>query len=197
LFSQFKINCRVFFVNPGSLGGGSFMSWDDCRDLERRGHDVASHTLTHGKLPKPLKGQDPARYRAWVFQELGEAKRLLERELKHPVTALAYPYGAYNPAVGQAALAAGYTEHYTVSDGVNGSASLDPLRLRRILLMGHPSQANFEKRLRLQPVTLPFKPLQEGALLYEHGAPLALTPLPEGLKVTLEGKPVQSLPGDL
>ena len=187
----------VYFVNPGALGRGAFMSWDDCRSLERRGHEVASHTLTHGKLPKPLPGQDPAGYKAWVFKELVEAKRLLEKELKHPVTALAYPYGAYNPAVSRAALAAGYATHYTVSDGVNESASLDPLRLRRILLMGHPSQAAFEKRLRLEPVTLPFKAMQEGALFYEHAAAAALSPVPEGLKLSVDGKAVQSLPGGL
>lgn len=187
----------VFFVNPGSLGRGSFMDWQACRELEKRGHEVASHTLTHGKLPKPLAGQTPAKYRAWVDKELVEAKRRLDKELGHPVTALAYPYGAYNPAVGQAALRAGYTMHFTVSDGVNVAASLDPLRLRRILLMGHPSQKAFEKRLSLEPVTLPYDAVQEGSLYFEGSAPSALPPPPAGLKVSVEGKVLDALPGDL
>ena len=87
--------------------------------------------------------------------------------------------------------------HFTVSDGVNGTEALDPLRLRRILLMGHPSQASFEKRLSLQPVTLPFTAMQEGALFYENAAPLALTPVAEGLKLSVDNKPVASLPGGL
>lgn len=187
----------VFFVNPGSLGHGHFMSWNACRELERRGHEVASHTLTHGKLPKPLPGQSPGQYKTWVMKELSEAKRLLEKELKHPATALAYPYGAYNPAVSQAAWAAGYKLHFTVSDGTDDTAALDPLRLHRFIIMGHPAQAAFEKRLNILPVSGNFTAMQEGALFYEGQTPLELKRAPTGLRLSVEGKSVEALPGTL
>jgi peptidoglycan/xylan/chitin deacetylase (PgdA/CDA1 family) len=187
----------VYFVNPGSIGGRNFMDWDACRALEKRGHEVASHTLTHPFLTKPLAGQSPAQYKASVTKELAQARQILERELRHPVSALAYPYGAYNAAVGAVALRAGYRQIYSVSDGVNLSASLDARRLRRILLMGHPSQAAFERRMQVLPVLADFKPLQEGALLFQGSPPLSLEPHDPSLSLSVDGRPVKELPGSL
>jgi peptidoglycan/xylan/chitin deacetylase (PgdA/CDA1 family) len=187
----------VYFVNPGSIGGGNFMDWDACRELEKRGHEVASHTLTHPILTKPLAGQSPAQYKRMVTKELLNARQILEKEMGHPVCALAYPYGAYNPAIGSAAQRAGYRLIFSVSDGVNLSASLDPLRLRRILLMGHPSQAAFERRLQVMPVQAAFDRLQEGAVIFQGDPPLSLEPHDPGLALTVDGQPVTELPGGL
>jgi peptidoglycan/xylan/chitin deacetylase (PgdA/CDA1 family) len=187
----------VFFVNPGTLGKGHFMSWQACRDLEKQGHEVASHTWSHENLGKPNAKDTPASYRAWVDKELGQARRRLEKELGHPVSALAYPYGAYNPAVTVAAQRAGYQLHFTVSDGPQDAGHLDPLRLHRTLLMGHPSQANFEKRMTVAPVTAAFGAMQDGALFFQGGQALGLTPTAQDLKLSVEGKPVTELPGSL
>jgi peptidoglycan/xylan/chitin deacetylase (PgdA/CDA1 family) len=187
----------VFFVNPGTLGKGHFMSWQACRDLEKRGHEVASHTWSHENLAKPNPQDTPASYRAWVDKELGLARRRLEKELGHPVAALAYPYGAYDPAVSAAAKRAGYRLHFTVSDGPEDAAGLDPLRLRRILLMGHPSQANFEKRVQMQPVSASFTAMQDGAVFLRDGETLALTPSAGSLRLSVEGQAVSELPGQL
>jgi peptidoglycan/xylan/chitin deacetylase (PgdA/CDA1 family) len=185
----------VFFVNAGSLGHGSFMTWKACRDLEKRGHEVASHTLTHANLGKPEKGQTVAQYKVMVERELAESRRRLEKELGHPVTALAYPYGAYNPAVSRAAVKAGYTLHFTVSDGVNDTAALDPLRLRRILLMGHPSLPVFIRRMKAPPVAVAPLGLVDGDLLYQGGAEAVITA--PGARLSVDDKPFVKLPGKL
>jgi hypothetical protein len=190
----------VYFVITGTLGRGSYMDWDTCRELEKRGHEVASHTWDHPNLAKPVEGQSPAQYRSWLDRELTRSRLRLEKELGHPVTALAYPYGAYNPFVSRAALAAGYSLHFTVSDGVNLSDSLDPLRLRRILFMGHPSQQAFERRMTKLPVLAAFPAMQDGALFLQKAPALDLSAVPAGLTLSVDGQapgafPVGQKPG--
>ena len=35
----------VYFVITGALGKGSYMDWDACRELEKRGHEDAGREL--------------------------------------------------------------------------------------------------------------------------------------------------------
>ncbi len=179
----------VFFVVPSVLGRGAFLSYADLRRLEREGFQVASHTLTHPDLAKVPRGLDPTGYARWVRRELGEPKRMLEEALGHPVTALAWPYGAYNPAIAAEALRLGYRQLWSVSGGLNDDATLDRSRLRRIILIGHPSLGSFARRLEL----LPLKPfpggIHEGALYYRSSLPLRVD-LPPGARAVLGGRPV-------
>jgi peptidoglycan/xylan/chitin deacetylase (PgdA/CDA1 family) len=179
----------VYFVVPSVLGDGAFLSYQDLHGLEARGFEVASHTLTHPDLAKVPKGMDPAAYVRWVDHELVESKRLLERGLGHPVGALAWPYGAYNPSVAAAAKRAGYRQLWSVSGGVNSTRSMDRLRLRRILLMGHPPLATFQQRVSSKPLPFAVDGISEGALVYRSELPLRIG-VPRGLRAALGGIPL-------
>jgi peptidoglycan/xylan/chitin deacetylase (PgdA/CDA1 family) len=180
----------VYFVNPGSLGSKAFLSWGDLKGLEARGHVVASHTSDHPNLAKVLADQSPKDYAAWVWGQLAGCRRLLESRLGHPVTALAWPFGAYNPALVRAAQRAGYSQVYTVSGGLNLAGGLDGLRLRRILLMGHPSQAAFIRHLSTLPVEGAPQGLAEGDLLYQDSLPMGLDGGASGLRAVLGSDPL-------
>ncbi len=182
----------VFFVVPSVLGRGAFMSTSDLRDLERRGHEVASHTMSHPDLAKVPRGMAPAAYARWVRHELVDSRRLLETALGHPVRAFAWPYGAYNPALVRAARRAGYRQLWTVSGGVNLCPGLDGMRLRRFILMGHPPLDTFALRLNDRPVKARPGSLHEGDLVYVSQLPLRLK-LPSGTRAALGGVP---LPAD-
>ncbi len=98
------------------------MSWGDVRDLVARGHEVASHGLTH----QPLATCDERTQR----RELSESKRLLETELGGPVTGFSYPNGSFDDAVVGSAREAGYGYAVTAAGGLNGGAG-DSMRLGR------------------------------------------------------------------
>ncbi|HXB97684.1 MAG TPA: polysaccharide deacetylase family protein [bacterium] len=190
----------VYFVNPGSLGSKAFLSWGDLKALEARGHVVASHTSDHPNMAKVPSDQDPGQYAAWAWGQLAGSRRLIEQRLGHPVTALAWPFGAYNPALVRAARRAGYTQLYTVSGGLNLAAGLDGLRLRRILLMGHPSLEAFIRHLRTLPVESPPQGLAEGDLIYQPELPRGLSGGGEGLRAVLGNGGLERpwrLPADL
>jgi peptidoglycan/xylan/chitin deacetylase (PgdA/CDA1 family) len=108
LLEQFGFSATVFVVT-GSLG--AVCSWDadfrqplltadQVRDLHRRGFEIGSHTVSHGRLSR-LPGPQLA-------VELQDSRRHLEQVLDAPVDGLAYPYGDADQGVQRAAATAGY-----------------------------------------------------------------------------------------
>jgi peptidoglycan/xylan/chitin deacetylase (PgdA/CDA1 family) len=117
----------VLFVYPGAIGptpnGGGYISWLELLDLEASGNEVQSHTLTH---PRLTDVQQPS-----LDRELRESRAILETQLGHPARVVAYPFGAHDERVMQAAGSAGYDLAVRADD--EPSAMLDgPLRLPRI-----------------------------------------------------------------
>jgi peptidoglycan/xylan/chitin deacetylase (PgdA/CDA1 family) len=86
------------FVAPESLGNGSslYMSWDELRDLERRGGLVGNHSLRHDHLVRRRPGEAEAEWRRRVRDDILQAQSRLEVELEHPLEILAYPYGEFD-----------------------------------------------------------------------------------------------------
>ena len=77
------------------------LAWDALRDLAGRGWEIGSHTCSHPHLTR-LDDVELAR-------ELQASRAACERELGHPCTSLAYPYGDVDRRVVAAAASAGYT----------------------------------------------------------------------------------------
>jgi peptidoglycan/xylan/chitin deacetylase (PgdA/CDA1 family) len=78
-----------------------FMNWAQIQDLTKRGHRIASHTMTH----RVLKFLSEKRF------ELVESKKRLESQLQLPIDILVYPYGSMaeiDDATVSAAQEAGY-----------------------------------------------------------------------------------------
>ena len=110
------------------------MTWDQVRALERAGMSVESHTRHHHVLE--TLDDDGLR------DELAGARDDLERELGHPVHAIAYPVGrrVQSARILAAIAAAGYRLGFANSNGINvlwpaalrRAVAFDPLDLRRI-----------------------------------------------------------------
>jgi len=141
----------VFYLVTGLMGKTSrwllpelglelpLMSWDTARALAAEGFQCGAHTVTHPRLTE----LEPGRRRA----ELAEARRHLEDELGRPAVHLAYPYGAFDAAVRDAAAGAGYVTACSTRGGLSGRDD-DALALRRISIYGHDSLLDFASRIR-------------------------------------------------
>lgn len=79
------------------------MTWLQLAEAENTGIEIGGHTMTHPYLPGL---SSPA-----LHHEIQDAKSLMERHLKHPLTTFAYPNGMpydWTPEVADAVRAAGF-----------------------------------------------------------------------------------------
>jgi peptidoglycan/xylan/chitin deacetylase (PgdA/CDA1 family) len=165
----------VFFINPGSLASprraaqSAFVTAADLRDLELRGHSIGSHGMTHANLAKVPEGMAPQAYRAWLHKELAGSRKRLEEVLGRAVTDLAWPFGAYNQAVIEAARRAGYRQLYTVTDASTTVPGADRLRLPRFLLMRPFSLASFQRRIDAASAPTVLDGIEDGQVTYDEG----------------------------
>lgn len=125
----------VFYLIAKYLDSANMVNRDRALDLQAKGHEIASHTMTHRALPG-LNDDELA----W---ELVESKRLLEELTGRPVKHLAYPGTAHNQRVRDATKAAGY-ETATIMDPVWMDQDDDPFRWPRIMMT---DDTNLEKVL--------------------------------------------------
>ena len=63
------------------------MTWNDLRDLVRRGHTVGCHTMTHHALGGHQEEQT-------LYREIVEAKFVIERSIGTTVQAFCWPFGS-------------------------------------------------------------------------------------------------------
>ncbi len=83
------------------------MRWDELRALVERGHEVASHTVSHPHLTRLADVE--------LDDELRGSRQRLEDELARPCRWLAYPYGEHDARVRAAAVRAGYEASFAVA----------------------------------------------------------------------------------
>lgn len=113
----------ILFLMPPLIDRIGMLTWNQVRELDRAGLVIASHTLTHPWLP------DLSEEELWC--ELCASKQSLEAQVGHAVTAVAYPYGAFNERVTRMTRACGYTAAYSTAPG-RRIADDDPLAIKRV-----------------------------------------------------------------
>lgn len=102
------------------------------REMQRAGVEFQSHTCTHARLP----ALPPATAR----RELRRSREALEQALGAPVTAVAYPWGAYDADTLRAAEDAGYEAGLIVRRRTNFDET--PLLALRRIAVGHSTTAS-------------------------------------------------------
>lgn len=104
------------YVRGGPKAGGGSISWEQLAEMRDAGVSIQSHTVSHPDLRRKKRGESPANYEAWLWNELHGSKAMLEEKLGIKVTALALPYGLANDHVREVAAKAGYEMVFTVND---------------------------------------------------------------------------------
>jgi peptidoglycan/xylan/chitin deacetylase (PgdA/CDA1 family) len=99
----------TFFVVAGRLGAPGFLDEPDVRTLRDAGMRIGSHGMHH----RPWRGLDDRT----LYEEVVDAKSILERVVGSPVTQAGCPFGAYDRRVLRAAHHAGFRHVYTSDRG--------------------------------------------------------------------------------
>jgi peptidoglycan/xylan/chitin deacetylase (PgdA/CDA1 family) len=120
------------------------LSVADIQEMQKEGMDVQSHTANHLQLGLEQEKRPLEDFKQLVEDEFGEPVTYIESNFGHKPTALAYPYGVYDPLILKKAKDAGYVLAFTVNPGPN-DRTVPPLKLRRNLILYPISHASFEK----------------------------------------------------
>ncbi|MGB8956245.1 MAG: polysaccharide deacetylase family protein [Tumebacillaceae bacterium] len=137
MLRQQGMRATVFLI-ARKVGQKGYLNWDEVRDMAQHGFEFGGHTLTHLDVTKLTSAEQR--------EEIGLCKQEIEAQLGRPVIAFAYPYGQFNDAAEQVVKDSGY--RYAVS-GRSGHAALfeEPFHLKRVVLSGYVSMAEFKKDL--------------------------------------------------
>lgn len=114
---------RLGVASPVRAEAGTYATWDELKSVVVAGCAIGGHTLDHVVLTH----EDISA----AAVQISDSRTILERELKRPVQAFAYPNGEHNFAIRSLTRAAGYRLAVTVQHGVN-YAGTDPYELRRV-----------------------------------------------------------------
>jgi len=116
------------------------MSWEDARDLARRGFTIGAHGMTHSILTRETQEAACA--------EIEGSLAKVGSELGRPCTTFAFPNGNYTPELARHALRCGATTVMTTEPmWTNDQSSF--LRLPRIQLFGEFAGARIELKIAL------------------------------------------------
>jgi peptidoglycan/xylan/chitin deacetylase (PgdA/CDA1 family) len=103
------------------------LSYEQMRALQRYGHTIGSHTMTHPNMAYVKEDE--------ACHELAESKRRLERNLEAPVRHFSYPCPALSPHWNQRTIeqtrAAGYKTAVTTNNGLTRRGD-NPFCLQRL-----------------------------------------------------------------
>ncbi len=129
----------VVFMVTNDIGRPGYLTWDQLRDMEKRGIELGSHTANH----QPLTTLD-AQMRT---DELKLSKLLMEWNGLKTVFAFSYPNGAYDEELPKLLKENEYLAAVTGEAGLN-TMKTDPYLLHRINIP-HPRLGLWEFKARL------------------------------------------------
>jgi peptidoglycan/xylan/chitin deacetylase (PgdA/CDA1 family) len=116
------------------------MSWEEARDLHRRGFTIGAHGVTHAILTRETKNR--------AFAEIQQSMETVSHELGVQCETFAFPNGNYSKALAMHAVECGATSVMT-TDPAWASDTTPLWRLPRIQLFGSFSQSKIETKIAL------------------------------------------------
>lgn len=86
------------FVNTEAIDDGyrGYLTWEQIREIGRRGGTVGNHSVTHAHLIRRVGNESAAEWRQRISNEIETAGARLQREVgAFTIPVFAYPYGEY------------------------------------------------------------------------------------------------------
>lgn len=147
-----------------------YMSWDELRELEAGGAEIANHSRAHEHYVFRPPDESRAEWRTRVRRDIEAAQQRLEAELDDPLRALAYPYGEFDRHVIGIAEALDLPA-FGQQSGPAGTAS-DRYALPRFpMAASHAALEAFAEKLRTRPFHASVEAPRDAVLAADAPAP--------------------------
>ena len=129
----------VVYMVTNSIGRKGYLSWNQLRDMQKRGIEIGSHTANH----QPLTSLD----REKQAEEMKLSKLLMEWNGLKTIYSFSYPNGAYDEGMPELLQENEYLNAVTGDGGIN-TFKTNPYLLQRTNI-SHPRLGLLEFKLRL------------------------------------------------
>ena len=129
----------VVYMVTNSIGRKDYLSWNQLRDMQKRGIEIGSHTANH----QPLTRLD----REKQAEEMKLSKLLMEWNGLKTIYSFSYPNGAYDEGMPELLQENEYLNAVTGDGGIN-TFKTNPYLLQRTNI-SHPRLGLMEFKLRL------------------------------------------------
>jgi peptidoglycan/xylan/chitin deacetylase (PgdA/CDA1 family) len=159
LLKKYGFKAVLFPPTDFISSGPGALSWSDLQDFSREGFEIGSHTKSHLNLI----GNTIQNYQRKLEQELAEPIEIIERKLKIPVIALAFPYGNYDNQIKKLAKTTGYKMLFTCNEYPN-TEQTDPYCLGRFSIYGSDTLQNFIAEVNALPLNSSRQQPADGSL---------------------------------
>jgi peptidoglycan/xylan/chitin deacetylase (PgdA/CDA1 family) len=93
----------TFYIVVDWIGKQGYLTWNQVKELEKRGHMIGSHSMTH---PQDLKMV----FDEQLHYEIYNSKDMIETVLGHRIDSFSYPRGRMDDRVRRFVIEAGYKE---------------------------------------------------------------------------------------
>ncbi|MDQ6670698.1 MAG: polysaccharide deacetylase family protein [Chloroflexota bacterium] len=130
--------------------GRPLLNWAQLAQISAAGIECGAHSFSHRQLDTLAPGT--------VCDEVTWCKRVLEEQLRQPVSSFAYPFGYYNATARQLVIEAGYTSACAVKRALSSTGD-DPFALARAMVVNDTDAGAF--RAILAGRGLPVAPFRE------------------------------------
>jgi len=88
----------TIFVNPKLIDKGEsyVMTWQQLRELAKKGALISNHSGEHNYLHRKLKDETSQQWQARIKKDILDSQQRIKEEIGHDYKYLAYPYGEFN-----------------------------------------------------------------------------------------------------
>lgn len=133
----------IFCITTSYIGKPGFLSAEQIKALDSKGHIIASHSHTHPRDISRLSEND-------LYEEWSKSKAILENILGKSVIAASVPGGAVSKKVIHSLFKAGFSEIYTSKPAITQQRYQDGIVIGRFAIKRSTSEIELNKILNSQ-----------------------------------------------
>lgn len=138
----------TLFVNTETIGNGSYLNWDELRQVKKAGIEIGNHSHSHPYFLN-LHQHDHVK----IFrEELAKAQQLLKEHLDVVPSVFAYPYGEYTPEMKEAVNQMGFIAAAAQNSGVMHTKGDYYAIPRYPMANAYAAVEDFADKLNMQPL---------------------------------------------